>query len=107
MRKLRLSFGIRADGNSFSPEMANPFTQLSPRFSASYTLTEEFNLNFNAGRYYQLPPYTSLGLKDNDGNYINRDNELKYMAANHLVGGLEYIPEERLQFTAGGILQAL
>ena len=99
---LRLSFGIRADGNSFSPEMANPFTQLSPRFSASYTLTDEFNLNFNVGRYYQLPPYTSLGLKDNDGNYINRDNELKYMAANHLVGGLEFIPEERLQFTVEG-----
>jgi hypothetical protein len=100
--KLRLSFGVRTDANSWSPEMANPLTQISPRFSASYVLTEDINLNFSTGRFYQLPPYTSLGLRDNDGNFINRDNRLKYIAADHLVGGLELIPEERLQFTLEG-----
>ena len=30
--KLSLSLGIRADGNSYSSEMSNPFTQLSPPF---------------------------------------------------------------------------
>lgn len=100
--KLRLSFGVRTDANSWSPEMANPLTQISPRFSASYILTEDINLNFSTGRFYQLPPYTSLGLKDNDGNFINRENGLKYIAADHLVGGIELVPEERLQFTLEG-----
>lgn len=100
--KLRLSFGLRTDANSWSPEMANPLTQISPRFSASYVLTEDINLNFSTGRFYQLPPYTSLGLRDNDGNFINRENGLKYIAADHLVGGIELVPEERLQFTLEG-----
>jgi hypothetical protein len=100
--KLRLSFGLRTDANSYSSVMANPLTQISPRFSASYSLSDAVSLNFNVGRYYQLPPYTSMGLKDNDGNYINRENGLKYIAANHLVGGIELIPEDRLQFTLEG-----
>jgi hypothetical protein len=100
--KLRLSFGLRTDANTFSSEMSNPLTQLSPRFSLSYSLTDILNLNFNTGRYYQLPPYTALGLKDNVGNYINRDNGLKYMAADHIVTGLEVLPGDNLQFTAEG-----
>ncbi len=100
--KLSLSFGLRTDGNSYSPEMSNPFTQISPRFSASYSLTKIVNLNFNTGRYYQLPPYTSLGLKDNSGNYINKENGIKYIYADHIVAGIEVIPEESLQFTVEG-----
>ena len=99
---LRLSFGLRTDANSYSAEMANPLTQISPRLSASYALNSLVNLNFNVGRYYQLPPYTALGLKDNDGNYINRDNGLKYISADHVVAGVELIPDERLQFTLEG-----
>ncbi len=104
--KLRLSFGVRTDANSYSPEMANPLTQISPRLSASYTLTENLNLNFSTGRYYQLPPYTALGLKDNDGNFVNRESGLKYLAADHLVAGFEFIPEEMLQFTLEGFYKS-
>jgi hypothetical protein len=104
--KLRLSFGVRTDANSFSPEMANPLTQISPRFSASYTILENLNLNFSTGRYYQLPPYTALGLKDNDGNFVNRESGLKYLAADHLVAGFELIPEEMLQFTLEGFYKS-
>ncbi|MDF1560178.1 MAG: TonB-dependent receptor [Bacteroidales bacterium] len=104
--KLRLSFGVRTDANSFSPEMANPLAQISPRFSASYTLTENLNLNFSTGRYYQLPPYTALGLKDNDGNFVNRESGLKYLAADHLVAGFEIIPKEMLQFTLEGFYKS-
>ncbi len=100
--KLRLSFGLRTDANTFSAEMLNPLTQLSPRFSASYSLTDIVNLNFSTGRYYQLPPYTALGLRDNDGNYINKENGLKYIAADHIVGGVEVLPNEKLQITAEG-----
>lgn len=100
--RLRLSFGLRTDANTFSAEMLNPLTQLSPRFSASYSVTDIFNLNFSTGRYYQLPPYTALGLRDNDGNYINKQNGLKYIAADHIVGGVEVLPNEKLQITAEG-----
>jgi hypothetical protein len=104
--KLRLSFGVRTDANSYSPEMGNPLTQISPRLSASYTLSENLNLNFSTGRYYQLPPYTALGLKDNDGNFVNRESGLKYLAADHLVAGFELIPEEMLQFTLEGFYKS-
>jgi hypothetical protein len=97
--KLRLSFGLRTDANTYSSVMANPLTQISPRFSASYSLTKEINLNFNTGRYYQLPPYTALGYKNNYGDYINKTNGIKYIAADHIVAGLEVIPREQLQFT--------
>ncbi len=104
--RLRLSFGLRTDANTFSPLMMNPLTQSSPRLSASYALTGELNLNFNVGRYYQLPSYTSLGLRDDDGNYINRENDLKYIAADHIVGGVELVPDERLQFTLEGFFKS-
>jgi len=98
--RLKLSLGLRTDANTFSSLMANPLTQVSPRLSATYALTGELNLNFNVGRYYQLPSYTSLGLLDNDGNIVNKD--LKYIAADHIVGGVELVPDERLQFTLEG-----
>jgi len=31
-QRLVLSLGMRADGNEYSPEMANPLDQFSPRF---------------------------------------------------------------------------
>jgi len=100
--KLSLSLGIRTDVNSYSSSMSNPLDQLSPRFSASYRLTGKVNLNFSAGRYYQLPPYTSLGYSNQTGVLINKQNNLKYIRANHLVAGLELIPSENIQFTAEG-----
>ncbi len=98
--KMRLSFGLRTDANTYSNDMLNPLKQLSPRLSLSYSLTRELSLNFSTGRYYQLPSYTSLGYKDDSGNYINRVNNIKYTSADHLVGGVEYNPAENLQITA-------
>ena len=54
--KLSLSFGLRTDANNYSSAMSNPLSQLSPRFSASYSLTGKLSLNCTMGRYYQLPP---------------------------------------------------
>ena len=104
--RLRLSFGLRTDANTYSDVMSNPLTQISPSLSATFALTGQMNLNFNVGRYYQLPSYTSLGLRDNEGNYINRDNKLKYLAADHIVGGVELIPDESLQFTVEVFLKS-
>lgn len=100
--RLSLSFGARTDFNSYSSSMANPLNQISPRFSASYALNEKFNLNFSAGRYYQLPPYTALGYTSNVGIPVNKDNNLRYIRADHLVAGLEVIPSENIQITTEG-----
>jgi len=97
--KLKVSFGLRTDANTYSEAMLNPLKQLSPRFSASYSLSQDLSINFSTGRYYQLPPYTSLGLKDEDGNYVNKES-LKYIAADHIVAGLELNLNESIQLTA-------
>ena len=100
--KLSLSFGIRSDANAYSKVMSNPLTQLSPRLSASYSLTNKLNINFSTGHYYQLPPYTALGYSNPDGEFINKQNKLKYMAADHIVAGLELEPTENIQITLEG-----
>ena len=99
--RLKLSFGLRTDFSSYSKAMVNPLSQLSPRFSASYALTEKLNLSFNTGRYYQMPPYTAMGYSDLSGNFINKDN-LKYIQSDHFVAGLELVPSENIQLTAEG-----
>lgn len=100
--KLGLSFGIRSDINTFSEVMGNPLKQLSPRFSASYALSGKLSLNMSIGRYYQLPPYTALGYTDGSGAYLNRQNNMKYLASDHFVAGLELIPTENIQVTLEG-----
>jgi hypothetical protein len=99
--RLSLSLGIRADANNYSQSMNNPLEQLSPRFSASYSLTPQWSLNFNTGRYYQLPPYTSLGFKQNEV-LVNKENNLKYISSDHLIGGLEFRPRQTVLFTVEG-----
>lgn len=87
--RLVLSGGLRFDGNDFSDEMQNPLDQFSPRISISYSLSEKLALNANAGVYYQLPTYTSMGYKE-DNVFINKENGIRYIQSNHLVGGMEY-----------------
>jgi len=89
--KLTLSAGIRTDANNFSDSMSNLLDQFSPRLSASYILTKNLNLNLSIGRYYQLPPYTSLGYRDAAGTLINKTNNLSYIISDHLIGGLEIV----------------
>jgi len=103
--KLDLSFGVRTDANTYSGTMLNPLTQISPRFSASFNLTEKTSLNFNLGRYFQLPPYTAFGFVDGEGNYINRNKNFRYIAANHIVAGFELLPSENIQVTIEGFLK--
>jgi outer membrane receptor for ferrienterochelin and colicin len=100
--RLRLSLGIRTDFNNYSSSMSNPLNQISPRFSASWSFNDKFNINFNVGRYFQLPPYTALGYSVVPGVYINKANNLKYIQADHIVLGLEYNPSENVQFSIEG-----
>ncbi len=103
--RLALSLGLRADANNYSSSMNNMLEQISPRFSASYSLTNKWSLNFNTGRFYQLPAYTTLGYKEDD-IFINKANNLKYIAVNHLIGGLEFRPKPAIQFTAEAFWKA-
>ena len=72
------SLGLRADANNYSAAMKDMTDQLSPRLSLSYQLTEHWSLSGNAGLYYQLPPYTALGFKNNNGLDANK-YALRYM----------------------------
>ena len=97
-----LSFGVRTDAATYSDEMNNPAKQISPRFSLSVVLTDRITFNANTGRYYQLPAYTSLGYRNNEGNLINRDNGIKYVSADHYVAGFEYLRDQKLKLTLEG-----
>lgn len=100
--RLTLSAGLRTDFNNYSSTMSNPIDQLSPRFSASYVLSDQWAVTANTGRYYQLPAYTTLGFRNNAGDLVNKDNELKYIGANHFIGGLQFIPREDVFFSLEG-----
>ena len=86
--RLVVSLGTRIDGNDYNDNMKNPFSQFSPRFSLSYALTPQLAFNFNTGIFNQLPPYPTLGYKQNSV-FTNQAN-LKYIRASHLVGGFEF-----------------
>lgn len=100
--RLNLSLGLRMDASTYSDEMANPFNQFSPRISASYSLTQKFSLNFNTGRYFQLPSYTMLGFRANDGELLNKTNGITYIQADHLVAGIDYRRNDNSKFTFEG-----
>lgn len=99
--RLILSLGFRFDGNTYSEEMRNPLEQFSPRFSLAYALTERLSFNFNSGIYYQLPPYTIMGYQE-DGAFVNRQNGIRYLRADHLVAGLEFNTASSSKITLEG-----
>ncbi len=103
--RLSLSFGARADANSYSSEMSNMLDQFSPRFSASYQLQRDLYLNFNTGRYFQLPAYTTLGFRNNEGQLVNRVNGLKYISVNHYVSGIEWMPRRSSKISLEGFFK--
>ena len=98
--RLQLSLGARLDANNFNDYMANPFHQISPRLSGSYSLTKKIAINFNTGIYYQLPPYTTLGYRDQNGALVNED--IKYIQSTHFVIGAEYNTSKNSRFTLEG-----
>ena len=103
--KLILSLGLRADANSYSSAMSNLFDQISPRFSASYKISPGLSWNFNTGRFYQQPPYTTLGFRNNEGVLVNRENNLKYISADHLVSGFELRPDSQSSISVEGFFK--
>ncbi len=97
--RVNLSMGIRLDANNYSNKMNNLFNQISPRLAISSQLSDFLFLNFNVGRYYQHPALTTFGYRGNNGNLINKENNLKYIYVDHIVGGLELKPNNYTKAT--------
>jgi len=92
--KLNFNLGIRAD--YFSPIKTKTF--FSPRFSASYRLTDITSLTFSTGVYHQAPSYIWLV-----GNEINI--ELKNIRVNQYVLGVDQYFSADALFRVEGFLK--
>ena len=100
--RLKLSLGINAVANNFNKNMRNPLNQFSPRLSASYAVTEKFDLNANFGRYAAQPAYTTMGYKNAAGILVNQNENLKYIISNQAIMGVEYRPVEKMRISLEG-----
>lgn len=94
------SFGVRADACNFSTYTNRLRDQLSPRLSLSWRLTDQLYLSGNAGLYFQLPPYTALGFKDNQDRLVN--SQLRYMRVTQESVGLSWRPARTLEVSVEG-----
>ena len=72
------------DGCDYSSRLAEFWRQLSPRAAVSYALSDAWSVSGSAGLYYQLPPYTALGFKQ-EGVLVNRS--LDYLRVGMLCAG--------------------
>lgn len=101
-QKLKLSLGVSTVGNNFNENMKNPINQLSPRLSATYGMSDKWDFNANIGRYVSQPAYTTMGFKNNDGEFVNRNEQLKYIASNQAIVGFEYRPDDNMRLSLEG-----
>lgn len=86
--KLNLTAGFRFDGNTFNSQTANLLRQFSPKLALAYNFSDALSFNANYSIYYQMPPYTALGFRNNDGVLVNQN--LSYIQTQHYVAGLAY-----------------
>ncbi|WP_291788744.1 TonB-dependent receptor [Cecembia sp.] len=101
--RLLISGGVRLDGSDFGKTASNPLNQISPRLSVSYQLKPQLFWTTNAGIYYQKPPYTSLGFRNNEGELVNQLNDIRFIQSTHFVTGIEkVIPEKSRRFSIEG-----
>lgn len=95
-----ISLGARVDGNNYSSSQNNPADQFSPRLSITKNLGEHVSINASAGIFYQLPTYTILGYKNNNGTFVNK--EVQYIQNRQVVVGLEYVTNNNARVTLEG-----
>ena len=99
--KLGISVGIRLDQDNFTKDN-NIFENISPRIALSMIISEDnkWKLNFASGRYFKIPTYTSLGYKNSNNIFLNKNSQ--YTRSDHLVGGIEFnwTESSRLTFEA-------
>ena len=103
--KLITSFGLRSDFSNYSSSLSNPLEQISPSFSLSFRINEFWAINANLSRYHQLPSYTILGYRDGNDELVNLNNNIKYIRADHMVMGVEYLTDWKSRFTVEGFFK--
>lgn len=101
--RLLITGGIRMDGSDFGETAQNPLNQISPRASLSYQIKPNLFWTANAGIYYQKPPYTALGYRNNEGDLENQLNDIRYIRSSQLITGIErVIPDKSRRFSIEG-----
>jgi hypothetical protein len=100
--RLALSLGVRTDANNYSSEMSNLLDQLSPRLAASFLINDRWSVNFNTGRYFQRPAYTTMGFRNNEGELVNKENGLKYIYNDQVVAGFSFRPNDNFEASIEG-----
>jgi len=99
--RLLVTGGVRLDGSDFGKTAQNPLNQISPRISASYQLKPNLFLTGNTGVYYQKPPYTALGYRNNEGELTNQINDIRFIRSAQVIAGIEKVmPEKKRRITA-------
>lgn len=98
-KRLTASAGLRADGCDYSVRMARPWHQLSPRASVRYSFNENWSVSGSAGLYWQLPPLTALGFKQ-EGQLVNES--LRYLHVWQFGAGGEWRLRDRLAVSLTG-----
>jgi len=103
--QLKLSLGVSMVGNNFNENMKNPLNQFSPRLSASFALNEKWDINANFGRYAAQPAYTTMGFKNTAGEFVNKNENLKYIISNQAIMGFEFRPVEKMRLSVEGFFK--
>lgn len=98
---LNTSFGVNFVANNYNSNMRNPLNQFSPRLSLNYVVNDKVDINANFGRYAMQPAYTTLGFKNTNNEFVNRDN-LKYIFSNQAIAGFEYKPSNNMRLSLEG-----
>jgi hypothetical protein len=99
--RLLFSGGVRMDGSDFGATAQNPLNQISPRLSVSYQVIPNLFLTANGGIYYQKPPYTALGFRNNGGDLVNQISDIRFIKSTQFVTGIERVfPQKNRRFTA-------
>ncbi len=99
--RLSVSFGFRFDGDNYNPKMQNLLNQFSPRGAVSFSLSPKLSLSASAGRYFELPAFTTLGYKNDQEILVNKTVS-QYIRANHYNLGFVYRPKETMFFSLTG-----
>jgi outer membrane receptor for ferrienterochelin and colicin len=82
--------------------MSNPLNQVSPRLSASYSVSEKFDINANIGHYVMQPSYTTMGFRNASGVLVNQNENVRYIGSNHFIMGFEFRPKEKMKLSVEG-----
>lgn len=98
--RLLITGGVRVDGSDFGQTARNPLNQISPRFSLSYQVMPQLFWTGNVGIYYQKPPYTALGFRNNEGDLVNQINDIRFIRSTHFVTGFEKVVPEKAEGSA-------